>query len=111
MSTIKFLCASTDAPRAASEKRVKMPVPHPQMDEYRVYYNHREVEVLPEANAGDPDETTGEVDALSQSPQLVPTADYVSVQADHEPTDEEWSKVLSEQGFTEEQISAILNND
>lgn len=109
MNKVRFLCVSTDAPRAASEKRVKMPVPHPQMDEYRVYFNHREVEVFPAAYAGDQEEITGEVDALSQSPQLVPTADYVSVQADHEPTDEEWSEVLSERGYTEEQISAILN--
>jgi hypothetical protein len=41
----------------------------------------------------------------------IPVADYVSVQADHEPSDEEWREALSENGFSDEEIDKILLGD
>jgi hypothetical protein len=41
----------------------------------------------------------------------VPCADFVAIQADHEPTADEWKNILSENGFTEEQIDVILADE
>lgn len=41
----------------------------------------------------------------------IPCADFVAVQADHEPTDEEWRLVLTEQGYTDERIDVILSGE
>jgi hypothetical protein len=100
MNTIKFLTASTDMPRGAESKREKLPVPQPQMDEYRIYYNHRTIE------RDITEEETGEPESVS-----VPAADFVSVQADHEPTDAEWREVLSENGFDDTTIDTILADE
>lgn len=97
MSTLKFFGASTDMPREIEVKRMKLSVPQPGIDEYRRFYNHREVEQ---------EETTE--DKEQRAIVLIPSADFVAVQADHEPTDEEWRTVLSENGFTKEQIDVIL---
>lgn len=76
---------------------MKLPVPQPGIDEYRRFYNHREVEL----------EETAE-DNGQRAIVAVPCADFVAVQADHEPTEEEWENVLSENGFEKEQIDIIL---
>jgi hypothetical protein len=41
----------------------------------------------------------------------IPVADYVSVQAKEEPTDEQWREVLEINGFTSEQIDTILKGE
>lgn len=97
MNTVKFLGVSTDMPREKEVKTMKLPVPQPGIDEYRRFYNHREVEQ---------EET--EEDNEQRAIVAVPCADFVAVQADHEPTVEEWRTVLSENGFTDEQIDVIL---
>jgi hypothetical protein len=35
----------------------------------------------------------------------------VSVQADHEPTDDEWRETLAEQGFEGEEIEEIIEGE
>lgn len=108
MTIVKYLNAGIDAPRNEDVKRLKMPVPHPEEDEYRLFYNHR-LEEVPAPEGDGPDGIEGGPDARSQGPSLVPTADFVSVQADHEPTDEEWRTVLKEEGdFSDEEIDVIL---
>lgn len=97
MNTVKFLGVSTDMPREKEVKTMKLPVPQPGIDEYRRFYNHREVE----------QEETAE-DNEQRAIVSIPCADFVVVQADHEPSDEEWQAVLSENGFTKEQIDVIL---
>ena len=97
MNTVKFLGVSTDMPREKEVKTMILPVPQPGINEYRRLYNHREVE----------QEETAE-DNEQRAIVAVPCADFVAVQADHEPTVEEWRTVLSENGFTDEQIDVIL---
>lgn len=97
MNTVKFLGVSTDMPREKEVKTMILPVPQPGINEYRRLYNHREVE----------QEETAE-DNEQRAIVAVPCADFVVVQADHEPTVEEWRTVLSENGFTDEQIDVIL---
>lgn len=97
MNTVKFLGVSTDMPREKEVKTMKLPVPQPGIDEYRRFYNHREVE----------QEETAE-DNEQRAIVAVPCADFVAVQADHEPTAEEWRTVLLENEFTSEQIDVIL---
>lgn len=98
MNTIKFLCVSTDAPHAKENVRETLPLPDPYLNEFRFYFNYREEER--QDAMMDEDEESQIV--------LVPTADYISVQANHEPTDEEWKAVMQEGGLTEEQIEGIL---
>ena len=98
---MKFLSASTDAPRARDCKRQMLATVSPYESEYRIYFNHRDEERTDSMMMGEDTEEPQTV--------LVPTADFVAVQADHEPTDEEWRMVLAEQGYTEEQITAILS--
>jgi hypothetical protein len=104
MNTVKFLTASTDSPRGAEVKKMTLPVPNPQENEYRRFYNHRDEE----SEEVKTDEDSGEPVVVSVT---IPVADYVSVQADHEPTDEEWREVLSENGFSDEEIDKILLGD
>ena len=101
MNTVKFLCASTDMPRSAEVKKMTLPVPQPEQNEYRRFYNHRNVE----EDQVTTDVETGEPVTKSVS---IPVADFVAVQADHEPTTEEWTTVLLENGFTEEDAQTIL---
>lgn len=79
MTTVKFLTASTECPREAGVKELMLPVPDPGMNEYRRYYNHRMR--VSESESGNIEE---------------PCADYVAVISDHNPTEEEWSLILSE---------------
>lgn len=97
MNKVKFLGVSTDMPREAEVKTMKLPVPQPGIDEYRRFYNHREVEQEETAEGNE-----------QRAIVAVPCADFVAIQADHEPTNEEWRTVLSENGFTDEQIDVIL---
>lgn len=101
MNTVKFLCASTDMPRSAEVKKMTLPVPQPEQNEYRRFYNHRNVE----EDQVTTDVETGEPVIKSVS---IPVADFVAVQADHEPTTEEWTSVLLENGFKEEDVQTIL---
>lgn len=83
---------------------MKLPVPAPQMNEFRRFYNHRDVpqeEVVTDPQTGEPSIKT----------VTIPTADYVSIQADHDPSDEEWADVLTANGFTSEEVQQILNGD
>lgn len=102
MITIKFLGASKDMPREKGVKRLTLPVPTPEQWEYRIFFNHRDEEHEEVTT----DAETGEQSVVKKT---IPTAEYVSVQADHDPTDEEWTEVLAEQGYTEEQITNILS--
>lgn len=92
MNTIKFLSASTDMPRSAEEKKQILPVPEPGKTEYRIYFNHRTIE-----------------EQAEEGVKETHAADFVSVIADSEPTQEEWASILSKNGYTEEQIEDILN--
>lgn len=100
MSTVVFLNESTDIPRGIDVKKMTLPVPKPGIDEYRRYFNHRIKEV----------EKT-DVDNEEHVTEEIPCADFVAVQADHEPTDEEWRSVLTEQGYTDERIDVILSGE
>ena len=96
---MKFLIESTDTPRSADVKKMELPVPAPGINEYRRFFNHREVE-----------QSQGGTDGDSEQPVtvLVPCADYVAVQNPVEPTDEEWTECLTENGYTAEKIALIL---
>lgn len=104
MNTIQFLGASTDSPRERETKRMTLPVPTPEQWEYRIFFNHRDEE----REEVTTDEETGEQSVVTKT---VPTAEYVSVQADHEPTDDEWTEVLALNGYTAEQITNILSKE
>ena len=88
-------------PRSAEVKKMTLPVPQPEQNEYRRFYNHRNVE----EDQVTTDVETGEPVIKSVS---IPVADFVAVQADHEPTTEEWTSVLLENGFKEEDVQTIL---
>ena len=96
---MKFLIESTDTPRSADVKKMELLVPPPGINEYRRFFNHREVE----QSQGEIDEDSGQ-----PVPVLVPCADYVAVQNPVEPTDEEWRECLTEVGYTAEKIDLIL---
>lgn len=97
MNTMMFLNELTDIPRGIEVKKMTLPVPNPGMNEYRRYFNHRTIE-QERIEEGNEQHVTEEI----------PCADFVAVQADHEPTDEEWRDVLSENGYSEERITTIL---
>jgi hypothetical protein len=96
MSTVKFLTESTDTPHNASVKVQTLEIPDPGKNEYRRYFNQRSV-------------TGKQVVDDKEVTVDIPCADFVSVQADQEPTDEEWTEVLTEAGYTSEKITEILN--
>ena len=102
---MKYLGKSTDSPRGAEVKRQTLPLPKPGTDEYRLYYNHREEE---REEPGETDAATGEP---TSGTVQVPTADYVAASCDHEPTDEEWTELLTAEGFTATQIKKILKGN
>lgn len=100
---MKYLGKSTDCPRGADVKKQELPLPQPGTNEYRRYYNHREEERI---------ERDG-IDAGTGEPQAervvkLPTADFVAVSCEHEPTDEEWTECLTANGFTSKEIKTIL---
>ena len=102
---MKFLNASTDSPRAKDVKRMRLPLPNPGTDEYRLFYNHRDVE---HEEPGEIDEATGQPAIATV---LVPTADYVAASCDHEPTDAEWTECLTGAGYSAKEIKAILKGE
>ena len=99
---MKYLGKSTDSPRGADVKKQTLPLSQPGTDEHRRYWNHREEERTA------PGETAGETGEPSGETVKVPTADFVAVACDHEPSDEEWTECLTENGFTAKEIKAIL---
>lgn len=99
---MKFLGKSTDSPRGAEVTKQTLPLPKPGTDEYRRYYNHREEE---REEPGGTDEATGEPTNVTVK---VPTADFVAASCDHEPTDEEWTELLTAEGFKATEIKKIL---
>lgn len=100
MNTVMFLNESTDMPRSIEVKEMTLPVPHPGMNEYRRYFNHRIIE-----------QEKTEEDSEQHVTEEIPCADFVAVQADHEPTNEEWREILSENGYSEERITLILSKE
>lgn len=99
---MKFLEESTDTPREADVLKLELPVPNPGTNEYRRYFNHRTVQQSQ-------NET---IDGNTMEKQTtVPCADYVAVLNDHEPTDDEWTTILSANGYTADQITAILKGE
>jgi len=77
-------------------------LPNPGIDEYRKYWNEHEVEQTDYSNMGEADAKPKTITVL--------TASYVSVQADHEPTDDDWAECLKSAGYTEAKIKEILGN-
>lgn len=77
-------------------------MPNPGIDEYRKYWNEHEVEQTDYSNMGEAGAKPKTITVL--------TASYVSVQADHEPTDDDWTECLTSAGYTEAKIKEILGN-
>ena len=91
MNTMTFLGESKDAPRVLAEgKHQTLVRPNPGLDAYRVYFNHRIEEI-----------------AHEQDILQIPVADFVACLSSSEPTDSEWSDLLTSHGYTEEQVTTI----
>ena len=83
-----------DAP-VTGEKRKTLPRPEPGWFEYRIYFDfHTRIVFLGEDDTGEQLE--------------VPAARFVYCTAQTEPTDEQWTTLLLEKGYTKEQIKNIL---
>lgn len=100
---MKFLEKSTQTPCQESEElkaqNVHMALPKPETeDEWRRYWNFRTEQ---ETEQGE----DGEASSVD-----VQRADYVAVQSETEPTDEEWTAILKEQGFTDSDIEKVLSS-
>lgn len=104
---MKYLEKSTQTPCVITEEmkaqNVHLPLPHPgALDEWRRYWNER---TETETASG-----MGEDGEESATETQVTRADYVAVQNETAPTDEEWTAVLKEQGFTATKIKKILSS-
>lgn len=91
-------------PRAKEVKRMKLPLPNPGTDEYRLYFNHRDEQqeqVVPDPDSGEP-----VIKDVS-----VPYADFVAAASETEPTDEDWTTLLKEQNYSDEEITKMLAGD
>lgn len=77
-------------------------MPTPGIDEYRKYWNEHEVEQTDYSNMSEAGAKPKTITVL--------TASYVSVQADHEPTDDDWTECLKSAGYTDAKIKEILGN-
>lgn len=77
-------------------------MPNPGIDEYRKYWNEHEVEQTDYSNMGE--------EGAKPKTITVLTASFVSAQADHEPTDEDWQECLKAAGYTNEKITEIFGN-
>lgn len=98
---MRFLTESTDTPHTSGQKREKLPLPNPGVDEYRIYWNEHETEV--EDSSVQRENPTDEPKMMT-----VITASFVSAENEAEPTDEDWKTVLTANGYTEEKINEIL---
>lgn len=94
---LQFLEESKVVPASAlTGMREELSLPHAAgASEYRLYFGARQVEQ--EQTVGD------EVQMVE-----VTEYDYVSVLADHEPTDDEWKEVLMERGYTKTKAASIV---
>ena len=99
---IKFLAESTDTPHTKGVVNEHLPLPTPGIDEYRKYWNEHEVEQTDYSNMGEADAKPKTITVL--------TASYVSVQCDHEPTEEEWTACLQAEGYNDDKIKEIFGN-
>lgn len=99
---IKFLAESTDTPHTEGVESAHMPLPEPGVDEYRRYWNEHEVTQTSYSST-----ESGE---MERETITVLTASYVSVQCDHEPTEEEWTACLQAEGYTDDKIKEIFGN-
>lgn len=99
---MKFLTESTDTPHVKGVVNEYLPLPDPGIDEYRKYWNEHEVEQTDYSNMGKEGAEPKTITAL--------TANFVSMQCDHEPSDDEWRQLLTEEGYSEEQIKEIIGN-
>ena len=88
-------------PRAKEVKRMKLPLPNPGTDEYRLYFNHRDEQQ--EQVVTDPASSEPVVKNIS-----VPCADFVAAASETEPTEEDWTALLKEQNYTDDQITKML---
>lgn len=79
-----------------------LPLPNPGIDEYRKYWNEHEVKQTDYSNMGE--------EGAKPKTITVLTASFVSAQADHVPTDKDWTECLKEAGYTEDKIKEILGN-
>lgn len=99
---MKFLIASTDTPHIKGVVKEHLPLPEPGVDEYRRYWNEHETQQTDYSTMMDPEAEPKTITVL--------TANFVSMQCDHEPSDEEWRQLLKEEGYNEEQINTIIGN-
>ncbi len=95
MNTEKYLGEWIDAPRSESDgKRQTLPRPEPGLFEYRIYFGYHTKLI----NVGEEDDEQVEE----------PAARFISCVRKNEPTNEEWTAMLLENGYTKEQIKDIM---